>query len=181
MSSVARGQRGEESTKVLLISYGPTSWGINAEPAAGPGPDFGGHASCICARRLLQKTVVVTKRKGFTFIELTIAMAIIGVLAAITLPRLNRIQERALVATMKSDLRTLVNAEEYYLVENQRYSTNLAGSYDVSADNQKPTITLTPDGWSASIRSYRTTVTCAVFVGSTPLLPASKESTPACF
>ncbi len=128
----------------------------------------------------MQKTLTVTKRKDSTLIELTIVIAIIGLVTAIVAPRLTRIRERAQVAAMKWDLRHLRTAEEYYLLENQRYSTNLAKSYTVSADNEMPRITLTPDGWRASIRRRNTTLICTVFVGSTPLLPASKEGTPAC-
>ncbi len=128
----------------------------------------------------MQKTLVVTKRKDSTLIELTIVIAIIGLLTAILAPRLTRIRERAQVAAMKWDLRHLMTAEEYYQLENQRYSTNLGRSYAVSADNERPTITLTPDGWRASIKRRNTTLICTVFVGSTPLLPASKEGTPAC-
>jgi hypothetical protein len=43
-----------------------------------------------------------------------------------------------------------------------------------------PTITLTTDGWTASITSPSTPQRCAVFVGSTPLAPATTEGAPAC-
>ncbi len=120
------------------------------------------------------------KRNAFTLIELTIVTSILSLVAAIVAPRFVDIRERAQVATMRADLRRLVGAQESYLFENQRYSTHLGSSYTVSADNRTPTITLTRDGWHASITSPNTTQVCAVFVGSTALAPASREGAPAC-
>jgi len=65
------------------------------------------------------------KTKGFTLIELLIVMALIGLLATIAIPRLANTKERAQLAAMKSDLRNLVTAEENYLAENQKYTTDL--------------------------------------------------------
>ena len=120
------------------------------------------------------------KRNAFTLMELMMVTSILSFVAAIVAPRFADIRERAQIAEMKVDLRHLVSAEEYYLAENQRYATDLGGSYTVSPDDRKPTITLTRDGWSASITSPYTTQVCAVFVGSTPLAPASREGAPAC-
>ena len=120
------------------------------------------------------------KRKGFTLIELIIVMAIIGLLAAIAIPQLTYTKERAQVAAMKSDLRNLMTVEENYFADSQKYSTNLGTAYRVSAGNDMPTITTTPDGWSASMTSPNSTEICAVFVGSTPLPPATKEGSATC-
>jgi len=120
------------------------------------------------------------KRNAFTLMELMMVTSILSFVAAIVAPRFADIRERAQIAEMKVDLRHLVSAEEYYLAENQRYATDLGGSYTVSPDDRKPTITLTRDGWSASITSPNATQVCAVFVGSTPLAPASREGAPAC-
>src|SRR5438093_1103341 len=120
------------------------------------------------------------KHNGFTLIELLIVTSIIGLLAAIAIPKFTNTKERAQVATMKSDLRNLVTAEENYFADSQKYSTDLGGSYVVSRGNRLPTITLTRDGWSASITSPSSAQICAVFVGSTPLAPASKEGAPTC-
>jgi type IV pilus assembly protein PilA len=119
-------------------------------------------------------------RKGFTLIELIIVMTIIGLLAAIAIPQLTYTKERAQIAAMKADLRNLVTVEENYFADSQKYATDLGGSYAASGGNRLPTITLTRDGWSASITSPNSAQICAVFVGSTPLAPASKEGAPAC-
>jgi prepilin-type N-terminal cleavage/methylation domain-containing protein len=120
------------------------------------------------------------KHNGFTLIELLIVVAIIGLLATIAVPKLINTKERALVAGMKSDLRNLVTAEENYLAEHTKYTTDLGPDYHYSAGNQRPTITLTDDGWTASITNANTKEQCAVFVGSTPIPPATREAAPAC-
>jgi len=120
------------------------------------------------------------KRTGFTLIELLIVVAIIGLVATIAVPKLMNTKERALVASMKSDLRNLVTAEENYLADHTTYTTNLGPDYHFSSGNQPPVITLTGDGWTASMTNPNTTEQCAVFVGSTPLAPATREAAPAC-
>ncbi len=52
--------------------------------------------------------------KGFTLIELLIVVVIIGILAAIAIPKFAATKERAYVASMKTDLRNIVTAEEGY-------------------------------------------------------------------
>ena len=51
---------------------------------------------------------------------------IIGILAAIAIPKFANTKEKAVVASMKSDLRNLVTAQESFFSDNQDY----AGSVD---------------------------------------------------
>jgi prepilin-type N-terminal cleavage/methylation domain-containing protein len=57
-------------------------------------------------------------RKGFTLIELLIVVVIIGILAAIAIPRFASTKDKAYVAQMKSDLRNLATYEEQYAADN---------------------------------------------------------------
>ncbi|HTS88411.1 MAG TPA: prepilin-type N-terminal cleavage/methylation domain-containing protein, partial [Gemmatimonadales bacterium] len=53
-------------------------------------------------------------KKGFTLIELLIVVVIIGILAAIAIPKFANTKQKAIVASMKSDLRNLVTAQEAF-------------------------------------------------------------------
>src|SRR3954452_23663740 len=64
----------------------------------------------------------MSNRKGFTLIELLIVVVIIGILAAIAIPKFANTKEKAVVASMKSDLRNLVTAQESFFADNQDYA-----------------------------------------------------------
>ena len=119
-------------------------------------------------------------RKGFTLIELLIVVVIIGILAAIAIPKFANTKEKAYLASMKSDLRNLVTAEEAYFADSVKYTTNLGTAFATSAGVVGPTIALTADGWTARVSHTTTPKTCAIYVGSTALAPATKEGAPAC-
>jgi prepilin-type N-terminal cleavage/methylation domain-containing protein len=53
-------------------------------------------------------------KKGFTLIELLIVVVIIGILAAIAVPAFAATKSKAYTASMKTDLRNLVTAQEAY-------------------------------------------------------------------
>src|ERR1700745_883895 len=67
-------------------------------------------------------------RKGFTLIELLIVVVIIGILAAIAIPKFANTKQKAVVAGMKSDLRNLVTAQEGFFSDNQTYATGFAAT-----------------------------------------------------
>src|SRR5436309_10470054 len=63
-------------------------------------------------------------RKGFTLIELLIVVVIIGILAAIAIPKFANTKEKAYISSMKSDLRNMVTAEEAYFADSVKYTTS---------------------------------------------------------
>src|SRR2546430_7933634 len=68
----------------------------------------------------------VMSRRGFTLIELLIVVVIIGLLAAIAIPKFSNTKEKAYVAAMKSDLRNLATAEEAIFYDSAKYTTSFA-------------------------------------------------------
>jgi len=118
--------------------------------------------------------------KGFTLIELLIVVVIIGILAAIAIPKFANTKEKAYLASMKTDVRNLVTSEEAYFADSIKYTTNLGTMYATSAGVVGPTIALTADGWTAWVSHTTTPKTCVIFVGSTAIAPATKEGTPTC-
>ena len=61
---------------------------------------------------------MLNSRKGFTLIELLIVVVIIGILAAIAIPKFANTKDKAYVAAMKSDLRNMATYEEQYAADN---------------------------------------------------------------
>jgi len=64
--------------------------------------------------------------RGFTLIELMIVVAIIGILATISIHLFHTMRERGFVASMKSDAAQIRTAQESYFTEKNTYTANVA-------------------------------------------------------
>lgn len=64
------------------------------------------------------------RRRGFTLIELLLVVVIIGIVAGISAMRYWRTRDRAYVASMQSELRTLLSAEENFRSDSSRYTAD---------------------------------------------------------
>jgi prepilin-type N-terminal cleavage/methylation domain-containing protein len=135
--------------------------------------------------------MVRNARKGFTLIELLIVVVIIGILAAIAIPRFANTKEKAYLASMKSDLRNLATAQEAYFSDNQVYFSGTAsniGTAPASIGNSYVpssgvTITVAATSgtsWSATGTHSGSTKTCAIFIGGSAVSPATVEGEPKC-
>ncbi len=120
--------------------------------------------------------------KGFTLIELLIVVVIIGILAAIAIPKFANTKEKAYIASMKSDLRNLVTAEESYFADNVTYATTTANlQYNSSAGVTVTVSGATGTGWSATSKHNATTKTCGIYVGAaTAPISGQNEGEPKC-
>ena len=134
-------------------------------------------------------------RKGFTLIELLIVVVIIGILAAIAIPKFANTKQKAVLASMKSDMRNLVTAQEAFFSDNNTFASAIAATQSATAAAFVPSKgnviaapTATATGWSATVTNPAVTgtpATCAVFVGdATPpgTAPANQtDGTPYCY
>jgi prepilin-type N-terminal cleavage/methylation domain-containing protein len=126
----------------------------------------------------------VISRRGFTLIELLIVVVIIGLLAAIAIPKFSNTKEKAYVGAMKSDLRNLATAEEAFFYDSAKYTTSFALMSNFAA-SVGITLTIneaTAAGWSATTTSlYAPGRQCALFSGgATPVPPATSEGRITC-
>lgn len=108
-------------------------------------------------------------RKGFTLIELLIVVVIIGILAAIAIPKFSETKNKAYITAMKSDLKNLTSSAEAYFSDNNTY---VGFPQPVGSANVTITFNGAADGWSAT--ATHATLTngqqCEIGVGS--LVPA---------
>ena len=136
---------------------------------------------------------MTSNKKGFTLIELLIVVVIIGILAAIAIPKFANTKEKAVLAGMKSDLRNLVTAQEAYFSDNQTYAPALGAAQAagvvafVPTQNNVITLsTVTAAGWAgeATNATLKGTITkCGIYVGSgtAPNGAVKAEGAPACY
>ncbi len=113
---------------------------------------------------------MVRNRKGFTLIELLIVVVIIGILAAIAIPKFAGTKSKAYVAAMKSDLKNLVTAQESYFSDTGTYGAvgDLSAVWAATTGVNAAVANNTATGFSATATHAGATGTtaCGVFVGS---------------
>ena len=108
-------------------------------------------------------------KKGFTLIELLIVVVIIGILAAIAIPKFANTKDKAYVAAMKSDLRNMATYEEQYAADNGGAyfsgTATAAAPLQGFSPSQNVTVIVTgvagpPPSWSATASHTQTAKTC---------------------
>lgn len=108
-------------------------------------------------------------QKGFTLIELLIVVVIIGILAAIAIPKFANTKEKAYVASMKTDLRNLVTSQEAYFADNNStYASSIASMSTNYQSSSGVTVAIggvTNTSWSATATHAQTAKTCTITYG----------------
>jgi prepilin-type N-terminal cleavage/methylation domain-containing protein len=114
----------------------------------------------------------ITRNKaGFTLIELLIVVVIIGILATIAIPKFAATKDKSKLASIRSDLRNVMTAQEAYWADFATFATlaqlQAATNYTFSGANtaaMSPTAT----GYTVTITNSTITLTldqCEVQVG----------------
>ena len=131
-------------------------------------------------------------RKGFTLIELLIVVVIIGILAAIAIPKFANTKTKAYQTAMKSDLRNLVTAEEAFFSDSgyyRQYSQVSAALGDTflhfkpSTGVSTPTVSVYPGSWYAEVTHSQIPAPfkCAIGVNTAnTLVTSAGDGEPVC-
>ncbi|SRR2546423_672821 len=110
-------------------------------------------------------------RKGFTLIELLIVVVIIGILAAIAIPKFANTKDKAYVAAMKSDLRNLATYEEQYAADQNGAYFSGNGTAQGFTPSQNVTVSATivagpPQSWTATATHSQSAKVCSNSTGT---------------
>ncbi len=81
---------------------------------------------------------------GFTLVEILVVIVILGILAALVVPRIIERPDQARVTAAKADIATIMAALKLYRLDNQRYPTTEQG---LGALVVRPTLPPLPPNW----------------------------------
>ena len=84
------------------------------------------------------------RHRGFTLIEIMVVIVILGVLAALVVPRVLDRPDEARNIAAKADLATIVSALKLYRLDNQRFPTTEQGLSALVVKPEQPPI---PPNW----------------------------------
>ena len=113
----------------------------------------------------------IKTRDGFTLIELLIVVVIIGILATIAIPKFAATKDKAKLASVRSDIRNIMTAQEAYWADFGTFATlaqlQSSTNYTFSGNNSAA-IAATVSGYTVTVTN--TTITsgftqCEVQVG----------------
>jgi len=116
-------------------------------------------------------------RKGFTLIEVVVVTVVIGVLAAVAVPRLAGSKDKAYVAAMKADLHTIALYEEQFAADNHGQYFGGTATTDSPLNGFTPskdvTVTLVAFNilgsqladWTATVKHSQTSQSCEMRAG----------------
>ena len=86
-------------------------------------------------------------QRGFTLIEVMVVIVIIGVLAALIVPKVMSRPDEARATAARTDIASIVQALNLYKLDNHRYPTTEQG---LQALVKKPTISPIPENWKGN-------------------------------
>ena len=124
-------------------------------------------------------------KKGFTLIELLIVVVIIGILAAVAIPKFSNTKQRASRSAGVADMRNLATAQEGFFADSNRYAAigdtgSAVGKMNFTPSNGNTALTLvaTTTGWSGVV-NIPGGQKCGIFSGTATAPTGMPASNPA--
>jgi type IV pilus assembly protein PilA len=115
--------------------------------------------------------MLTNNKKGFTLIELLIVVVIIGILAAIAIPKFAATKDKAKLASVKTDLRNIMTAQEAYFSDaGAGYTSSLTSTVFAPSAGNTFTTNGSASSFTATVTNASITVnpkSCTVTVGGT--------------
>ncbi len=88
----------------------------------------------------------IARQRGFTLIEVMVVVVILGILAALVVPRIISRPDEARIIAAKQDIASLLQALKLYRLDNQRYPSTEQG---LQALASRPTTAPIPSNWKS--------------------------------
>jgi len=140
-------------------------------------PDLRADTLDLTTLRKMTAPMQRSRTHGFTLIELLIVVVIIGILAAVAIPKFSSTKQRASRAAGLADIRNLSTSQEGFFVDSARYAAltdtgSAAGKMNFAPSNGNTALLIaaTATGWNAVV-DIPGGQRCGIYHGSAPPPP----------
>jgi prepilin-type N-terminal cleavage/methylation domain-containing protein len=103
---------------------------------------------------------ILTRRAGFTLVEIMIVVAIIGLLAAVAIPNFSRARGSAYKNACITNLRQIDGAKQVWATENRKTDADVPTETDVAAYLKGNVMPLCPASGKYTLRAVSESPTC---------------------
>ena len=128
----------------------------------------------------------MSNKQGFTLTELLIVIVILGILAALAIPKVSNMTYRSYFAAMEADLKNLASQQEIYYASEYSYTAEKSDLAFISSRDVSISVNADSEGWSATAThvALEPIEGCSIYHGSIPtptlLVPTSAPDEVAC-
>ncbi|HCK33838.1 MAG TPA: hypothetical protein DHW20_01580, partial [Gemmatimonadetes bacterium] len=112
----------------------------------------------------------MSNKQGFTLTELLIVIVILGILAALAIPKVSNMTYRSYFAAMEADLKNLASQQEIYYASEYSYTAEKSDLAFISSRDVSISVNADSEGWSATAThvALEPIEGCSIYHGSIP-------------